>query len=170
MQKTSSFFLSAAVAAFLGLGAMSVPVAAHDFKGGDIVVDHPWARATVGTSRPGGAYMTLINKGKTADRLIGAESANAARVELHRSVMEGGMMRMLPVEAIDVPAGGEVDLAPGGYHLMLTGLKAPLAAGARVPLTLVFEKAGRIEAKVTVVPLGGNGAGTKVPTMNHMAH
>ena len=168
MQKNVSSLIRAALVAGFLLASGSAPVAAHDYSGGDITVDHPWARATVGTSRPGGAYLTVINKGKAADRLLRAESAIAARVELHRSVMEGGMMRMLPVEAIVVPAGGEIELAPGGYHLMLMGLKAPLSAGARVPLTLVFEKAGRIDVKITVIPLGAKAA--KMPAMKGMGH
>jgi periplasmic copper chaperone A len=164
MQKNFSSILRAAFVACVLLAPGTGAVAAHDYAAGNIVVDHPWARATVGTSRPGGAYLTVINKGKTADRLIAAESSIAARIELHRSVMQDGMMRMLPSPAIDVPAGGEVTFVPGGYHLMLVGLKAPLTAGARVRLTLVFEKAGRVDVKITVMPLG------TAPAIKHMAH
>ena len=168
MQKNFSSILRAAFVACVLLTPATGSVAAHDYAAGNIVVDHPWARATVGTSRPGGAYLTVINKGKTADRLIRAESSIAARIELHRSVMQDGMMRMLPAPVIDVPAGGEVMFAPGGYHLMLMGLKAPLSAGARVPLTLVFEKVGRINVKITVIPLGAKAA--KMPAMKGMGH
>lgn len=168
MQNKFSSMLRAAFLACVLLAPASGSVAAHDYAAGNIVVDHPWARATVGTSRPGGAYLTVINKGKTADRLIRAESSIAARIELHRSVMQDGMMRMLSSPAIDVPAGGEVTFAPGGYHLMLMGLKTPLSAGARVPLTLVFEKAGRIDVKITIIPLGANAA--KMPAMKGKGH
>jgi hypothetical protein len=137
---------------------------AHDVTAGPLTIVEPWARATVGTTRPGGAYLTIINRGPAADHLIGVESPVAERVELHRSIMQGGMMRMAPAEAIAVPAGGKVMFAPSGYHLMLLGLKKPLVAGSKVPLTLVFEKAGRVTVEVAVRPLGGGG-------MNgHMGH
>jgi hypothetical protein len=147
------------------LAASATTVHAHDFTSGALTIGHPWARATVGTSRPGGAYLTITNKGTAADRLTGAESPVAERVELHRSSVEGGMMRMTPVDAVEVPAGGKVVFAPAGFHLMLIGLKQPLVAGSKVPLTLVFEKAGRITVEVAVEPLGGKG-GTK----GHMGH
>jgi len=145
--------------------ASAATVRAHDYTAGALTIGHPWARATVGTSRPGGAYLTVTNKGAEADRLTGAESPVAGRVELHRSGMADGMMRMTPVEAIEVPAGGKVALEPGGYHLMLMGLKKPMVAGSKVPLTLVFEKAGRVAVEVTVQPLGGKG-----PAKDHMGH
>ncbi|MQA66913.1 MAG: copper chaperone PCu(A)C [Alphaproteobacteria bacterium] len=154
-----------ALAAFVILGASGGDVRGHDFTAGSLIIGHPWARATIGTSRPGGAYLTITNKGGEADRLTGAECPIAERVELHRSSVEGGMMRMVPVGAIEVPAGGKVMFAPSGYHLMLLGLKKPLVAGSKVPLTLVFEKAGRITVEVAVEPLGGKG-GTK----GHMGH
>lgn len=130
---------------------------ARDVTAGPLTIVEPWARATVGTTRPGGAYLTITNNGDEADCLTGAESPVAERVELHRSSMEGGMMRMAPVDAIAVPAGGKVMFAPSGYHLMLLGLKKPLVAGSKVPLTLVFEKAGRVVVDLAVEPLGGKG-------------
>jgi hypothetical protein len=140
---------------------------AHDVTAGSLTIGDPWARATVGTTRPGGAYLTITNKGGAADRLTGAESPVADRVELHRSSVEGGMMRMIPVEAVDVPAGGKVMFAPSGYHLMLTGLRQPLSAGSKVPLTLVFEKAGRVTVEVAVRPLGGGDTNGR---RGHMGH
>ena len=81
----------------------------------------------------------------------------AGAAELHNHIMENGIARMRRVDAIDVPAGNSVTLKPGGYHLMLTDLKAPLKEGDLVKLTLVFEKAGEIEVEATVGPLGAMG-------------
>lgn len=131
------------------------PAAAGDTRVGDLVIAKAWSRATVGTVRPAVGYLTISNAGAVADRLVAAASPVAARVELHRSVMKGGMMRMEPVDGIDVPAGGRATLAPGGYHLMLVGLKKALKEGMRVPLTLTFAKAGKVEIEMKVMPLGG---------------
>ncbi len=164
---THSRLFAAALAAVAFAGAL--PSQAHDYTVGTLAIDHPWARATVGTARPGGAYLTITNKGSTPDRLVAAESPNTARIELHRSMMEDGMMRMVPVGTIDIPAGGSVKFAPGGYHLMLMGLKAPMVAGKPVPLVLVFEKAGRVTVAITVEPLGGGKAGAGM-NMNGKGH
>jgi copper(I)-binding protein len=155
----------AALAAVVIMTASAGATLAQDITAGTLTIGHPWARATVGTSRPGGAYLTITNKGAAPDRLTGAESPVAERVELHRSSMEDGVMRMTPVKVIEVPAGGKVALEPGGYHLMLMGLKQPLAAGSKVPLTLVFERAGRVAVELAIEPLGG-----KRGTKDHMGH
>ena len=114
------------------------------------VISNAWARPTVQGQTAGGGYLRIDNKGAFGDRLIGASSDAASSVELHSMTMDGEVMRMRRVEAIDVPAGGSVELKPGGLHLMLIGLKAPLRAGSTIPLTLRFEKGGevRVEAKV----------------------
>ncbi len=148
-------FFGAAVFALAFVPAVS----AHDYSKGKMVVDHPWARATIGTARPGVVYLALINEGKVADKLLSAATPVAARVEIHRSFMEGNVMRMAPVDGVEVAAGRTVEFAPGGLHLMLMGLNKELAAGDRVSLTLVFEKAGRIQAKVTVMPMGAGAHG-----------
>ena len=114
---------------------------AHGYKEGDIKITHPWARATAGQAVNGAVYVSFDNQGKEADRLLSAASPIAEKVELHTHLMEEGVMKMRPVPAIDLPAGATVTLKPGGLHIMLFGLKAPLVEGTRFPLTLVFEKA-----------------------------
>lgn len=109
----------------------------------------PWVRPTAPGAKVGGAFMTLLG-GKEADRVVSASSPAAEAVELHTHIMEGGIAKMRPVPAIDLPAGGRVELKPGGLHLMLINLKAPLKAGESIPLKLRFEKAGEIEIKVPV--------------------
>jgi hypothetical protein len=96
------------------------------------------------------AYMVIKNSGGVADRLIRAESDAAQAVELHISEVVDGVMKMHPVDGIDVPANGQAVLEPGGLHIMLIGLKEDLAAGDTVTLTLVFEKTGEMTVTAEV--------------------
>lgn len=123
-----------------------------------IAVIAPWARATAPQAVAGGIFMTLTNTGTVDDRLVTAASPAAARVELHTHEMENGIMRMHPVEGgIAVPAGGTVELKPGGLHVMLIGLTGPLAEGGRVPLTLGFAQAGEVPVEAEVLAAGASG-------------
>lgn len=116
-------------------------------------IESPWVRPTAPGAKVGGAFMTLVG-GAEADRVVSGSSPAAAVVELHTHVMEGGVAKMRAVPAIDVPAGGRIELKPGGLHLMLINLKAPLKAGETIPLKLRFEKAGEIEVQVPVSAQG----------------
>lgn len=133
----------AAAAALLAAG----PVAA----GGPLTVEEARARILL-PSRPGAGWLTIRNSG-AADRLAGVESPAAARVEIHTHIHEGGVTMMRKVDGIKVPAGGEAALEPGGDHLMLFGLKPGLKPGDTFPLTLIFEKAGRVTVEMRVAPL-----------------
>ncbi len=135
------------VGAALALSALTV--AAHSFKVGDIDIGHPYTRPTREGQQVGGGYLKLANHGP-ADRLVSAASPAAASVEIHSMSMEGDVMKMRQVDAIDLPTGATVLLQPGGYHLMLMGLKAPLKAGDKIPLTLKFERAGEVVVTVNV--------------------
>ena len=106
-----------------------------------VTVKDAWIRGTVQAQKATGAFMTLTSKAPA--RLVGASSPAAGVVEIHNMKMENGVMRMFPVSGVDVPAGQSVKLAPGGYHVMMTGLRKPLAAGEKVPLILTFEMADR---------------------------
>lgn len=118
-------------------------------------IEDPWARATPPGAKVGAAYMKITSA--TADKLVGASSPAAARVEMHVTEKKGDVMRMREVKAYDIPAGGSFELAPGGAHLMLVDLKAPLKEGAKVPLTLRFEKAGEMKVELQVRALGASG-------------
>lgn len=96
------------------------------------------------------AYMVIRNTGNASDRLIGAECDAAAVVEIHMTTIEGEIMKMQKVEGIDIPAGGEVELKPGGYHVMLINLQRQLIAGERLNITLNFEKAGSITVEAEI--------------------
>jgi periplasmic copper chaperone A len=115
-----------------------------------------WARAGASSSA---AYVSIHNGGRTADRLLGASTPAARSVSVHRSVSQSGVMRMRAAGPVAVPAGGRIAMQPGGLHLMLTGLKAPLRPGARLPLTLRFERAGPVQASLPVLPPGAAGPG-----------
>jgi hypothetical protein len=130
---------------------------AHEYTSKSVTVAHPWARATPGGVKVGGAYLEMRAAAESGDRLIAAKSPVAGAAELHSHIMENGIARMRRVDAIVVPAGKSVTLRPGGYHLMLTDLKAPLKEGDLLKLTLVFEKAGEIEVEATVEPIGATG-------------
>jgi copper(I)-binding protein len=125
---------------------------------GDIRITAPWARAA-GRGATGGGFLTLQNTGSAPDRLVAVRAAIARSVELHESSREGDVMRMRPVDGIDLPPGQEVKLAPGGFHIMLIGLAEPLDRGRRVPVTLVFERGGSVEVQLEVLSAGARGPG-----------
>lgn len=130
----------------VALAALFVlPAAAHDYQLGALQIGHPWARPTLPGQMAGGGYLSISNLGTVADRLLGGSTAAAAAVEVHEMRMEGDVMRMRELKALDLPPGKVVTLAPGGLHLMLTGLKAPLKDSDRVALKLRFERAGEID-------------------------
>jgi len=124
-----------------------------------ITVTDAWARTSPMVAAAGAAYMVIENTGTETDALLGASSPAAATVEVHETYkveaespmasdgMGGGMMGMRPISRLEVPAGGSVELKPGGYHVMLIDLTADLTAGSTIEITLRFENAG--EVKVT---------------------
>ena len=129
---------------------------AHAQQQGDIAVSMPWTRAA-GQGGTGAGFLAIANRGSTADRLVGATSPIARLVEIHTHIREGDILRMRPVAAVDLPPGGTVTLQPGGFHLMLIGLKEPLIQGQSVPLTLRFERAGEVRVMLAVQPAGARG-------------
>ncbi|MBT9515635.1 MAG: copper chaperone PCu(A)C [Methyloversatilis discipulorum] len=122
----------------------------------DVTVKDPWVRATVAEQKATGAFMQIT--APKAARLVGVHSPVAGVAEIHEMSMNNNVMRMRAVPAIDLPAGKAVELKPGGYHLMLMDLRAPLVDGQTVPLSLTVEMAdGRretLEVKAPVRPLG----------------
>lgn len=124
---------------------------------GPVSVEAAFARASAGPARNGVAYMTIRNAGDRPDRLLAVRTDVSKKAELHTHLNEGGVMKMRPVEAIEVPAGGMAMLKPGGDHVMLMGLSAPLKEGDSFPLILEFEHAGAITVTVTVGPVGAMG-------------
>jgi copper(I)-binding protein len=115
-----------------------------------IHVADAWARATPPGVDNGAVYCKISNHGG-ADRLVGARSPAAQAVEIHTSLAQNGVVEMRRVDALPVEAGASVELAPAGTHVMLVGLAAPLVAGAKIELTLVFATAGEVTVEVPVV-------------------
>lgn len=134
----------------------SLLAAACASAAGGIVVKDAFTRASPTGANTGGAFMTLVNNGKDADRLVSASSPAAQNVELHETVDDNGVMKMEPrPEGWEIPAGSTLELKPGGKHIMLIGLAAPLEAGKKIRMTLNFEKAGARTIDVPVQALGG---------------
>jgi uncharacterized protein YcnI/copper(I)-binding protein len=125
-------------------------------KSDDLEFKDGWARAMLPGQPTGGAYLTITNSGADADRLVGVTSPNAGKVEIHTMSMKDNVMVMRPVEGgLEVPAGGSLELKPSGEHLMFMELAAPFKEGDSVPVTLEFEKAGKIEYTLPVKAKAG---------------
>jgi copper(I)-binding protein len=135
---------------FLASALLFATIASAHAQTGTIAVQDAWARATLGQARNGAAYLSLSAIGPGTDRLISASSTAAAKTELHNHVMVGNVAQMRPVDAIEVAPGSPTLLQPGGLHIMLIDLKAPLQAGTSFPVTLTFEKAGTVTVQVAV--------------------
>jgi copper(I)-binding protein len=156
MKKMTTGFVFAALIA----GVFATSVRAEDVKAGDLVISQPWTRATPGGAKTGGGFLTIENKGSAPDRLIGASADGAGKIEVHEMAMNDGVMKMRPVEGgLTIDPGKTVKLAPGGYHLMMMDLKAPLKQGDKLPLTLQFEKAGKVAVTLDVQGVGAPAPG-----------
>jgi copper(I)-binding protein len=147
-----------ATAAVLHAASPALAQHMHDAKG--VKVSEPWARAAGKMAHAGAAYLTLETAGDAGDKLVAASTPAAGRVELHTHIKDGDVMRMRPVQSIEVGPHAKVTLKPGGLHLMLRDLKGALEKGATFPLTLRFEKAGEVTVEVAIQAAGAMGAGT----------
>ena len=133
----------------IALMAFAASIQAQEAKVGSIKIENAYVRATAPGQPAAGAFMKIDNSG-AADQLVSASSPAAGEVQLHQMSMEGNVMKMGQVKDIAVPANGSVDLKPGGYHIMLMNIKAPLKVGETVPVKLKFAKAGEVEVKLPV--------------------
>jgi copper(I)-binding protein len=140
----------------LALCAALVAGSAWAQKKGNLEIERPWARATPPGASVAGGFASVRNRGGDADKLIGASSPAADRVELHVMSMQNGVMRMRQVPSFAVPAHGELALKPGGNHLMFFGLKQRFAPGEKVPVKLRFQKAGEVEVQLDVGAMGAS--------------
>ena len=144
----------ACIALLLGPAAL-----AHGYKAGSLAIHHPWTRATPAGARVAGGYLVIENEGSEPDRLLGGASEVGTAIEVHEMSEADGIMTMRALtDGLTIPAGGSVELKPGGLHLMITGLKRRLMEGEKVKATLAFEKAGRIDVEFEVQPIGGSPA------------
>jgi|SRR5580704_8807424 copper(I)-binding protein len=154
MKTTTIGFVFAAL-----MSATSATAAlAEDVKAGDLVISQGWTRATPGGAKIGGGFLTIENKGAAADKLIGASADAAGKVEVHEMAVTDGVMKMRPLDnGLIIEPGKSVKLAPGGYHLMIMDLKNPLKEGDKLPVTLQFEKAGKVAVTLDVEGVGAKG-------------
>ncbi len=141
----------------------ATPLRAEDVKAGDLVITQPWSRATPGGAKVAGGYLNIENKGSAPDRLVGGSADVAGKFEVHEMAMNNGVMTMRPLDkGLVIEPGKTVKLAPGGYHVMLMDLKGPLKQGDKVPVTLEFEKAGKVKVSFDV-----QGVGAQAPAGGH---
>jgi periplasmic copper chaperone A len=161
------FVRSLASAALLAC-LIAAPVRAQEVKAGDLVITQAWSRATPGGAKIAGGYLTIENKGTAADRLIGGSGDVSDKIEVHEMAVNNGVMTMRPVDkGLVIEPGKIVKLAPGGYHLMMMDIKSPLKQGDKVPVTLEFEKAGKVQLSLDVQGVGAPGPGGHMDMKNH---
>ncbi len=157
--KNVSYGVAAGLA--LALAQLSTaPAQAADYDIGSIHITQPWARATPKGASSGAAYMTITNNGKTPDRVNCVSSDASAECLIHSMTMEGGVMKMRPVEGgLEIKPGETVTLKPSGFHVMLVNLKHPLQAGNMVKATLKFENTGIIDVEYPIAAIGATAPG-----------
>lgn len=160
MRKMIAASFGAALTVLLG----SAMARADDVKAGDLVISQAWSRATPNGAKVGAGYFTIENKGAAADKLIGVTGDISNKIEVHEMSMNNGVMKMRAVDGgVAIDPGKTVKLAPSGYHLMIMDLKSPMKQGDKVPVTLQFEKAGKVAVTLDVqgvgaqAPAGGDG-------------
>lgn len=149
----TAFSLIAGLAPSQGMDMKSEPVTA-----GDLEISSGWVRAMLPGQPAGGGFFIVTNKGAAADRLVAASSAKAGRMEIHTMEIVNDVMVMRPVAGgLEIPAGTSVELKPGGLHVMFMEVAEPFQEGGTVPVTLEFEKAGKVDLMLPV--LKGQGGG-----------
>src|SRR6202043_1113153 len=150
------------VLGLVGLGLLAVlfavPARAEEVKAGDLVITQAWSRATPGGAKVGGGYLTIENKGSAPDRLIGGSADVADKIQVHEMATNNGVMTMRPLDkGLVIEPGKTVKLAPGGVHYMLLDLNGPLKQGDKLPVTLEFERAGKVALSLDVQGIGAQG-------------
>ncbi len=145
MSQLRTIAILSAIVALLALTGCQAAAAAPRIE-----ASGAWGRPSPMMDKAGAVYVIIENKGNVADRLVGASTAAAKMAEVHESYMEAGVMKMRPVAGVDVPAGGKVELKPGGFHIMLMNLVAPLQTGNKIVVNLRFEKAGEVTVNAEI--------------------
>ena len=146
--------------ATLSTVVIAAPVRADEVKAGDLVISQAWSRATPSGAKVAGGYLTIENKGTAPDKLLSVSAEIAGKADLHEMTTENGVMKMRPLDkGLVIEPGKTVKFAPGGYHLMLQELKGPFKQGDKVPVTLQFEKAGKVAVSLDVQGVGAQAPG-----------
>ncbi|WP_027550653.1 copper chaperone PCu(A)C [Bradyrhizobium sp. Cp5.3] len=146
--------------ATFALALIAAPARADDVKAGDLVISQAWSRATPSGAKVAGGYLTIENKGTAPDRLVSVSTEIAGKADVHEMAMDNGVMKMRALDkGLAIDPGKTMKLAPGGFHLMLQELKGPLKQGDKVPVTLEFEKAGKVAISLDVQGVGAQAPG-----------
>jgi copper(I)-binding protein len=149
-----AFFLAPVLAFALAAAACTpaaeAPSAETEAPAGRLEIRDAWAAPTPGGVTVSAGYLTIVNGASEADRLLSVASPRAGRVEVHEMVMSGDVMQMRPAASLEIAPGAEVNLAPGGLHLMFYEITTPFAEGEDVPVTLTFERAGPVDVSLPV--------------------
>jgi hypothetical protein len=160
----TAWILAAVVAAWA-----IVPAQAEDVTVGSLKISAPWARATPKGASVGGGYMKITNTGTAPDRLLGGATDVANRFEVHEMSMDNGVMKMRAVTGgLEIKPGQTVELKPGGYHVMLMGMKEQLVQGQHFKATLEFAKAGKVDVDFAIEGVGAQNPGTAGAAMPGM--
>ena len=164
---TRRFVIALALTAAVAVGLQPITVA----QPSTVTIENPWTRATAPGQAVAGGFMTVINTTGPEDRLLRASSPVAKEVQIHNTTMDEGVMRMRPMaDGVAIPAGGRVEFKPRALHLMFMGLQAPIAAGTTVPVTLEFERAGKVGATFRVEAVAAAPAAPAKPATGHHHH
>jgi len=139
------------------LAACALPAAAETVRAGDLSIEQAWARATIPSAQTGAVYLTIRNGGAQPDRIVALEAPVAGHAMPHETKQDGDVLRMAETGPLSVPAGGALEMKPGGTHIMLMDLKGGLKPGQSFPLTVTFERAGTLAVPVTVGRAGAMG-------------
>jgi len=138
-----------------------IPGLAAEYDVGSMHITQPWSRATPKGATSGAGYMTITNKGTSPDKVSCVSDDASAQCQIHSMTMEGGVMKMRPVEGgLEIKPGETVTLAPMGFHIMFRDLKRPLEQGNTVKATLKFEKAGTVDVEYPIVAVGASAPAT----------
>ena len=147
--------------AFIAISLLAGPALAGDITAGSLKIENPWTREMPPGSKVGGGFLIVTNSGDEADTLLSLTTSRADHGEVHEMSMDNGVMKMRELEdGLEIPAGGKVELKPGGYHVMFMGVTEGFKEGETIDGVLVFEKAGEVPVEFTVGPVGG-----KMPPM-----
>jgi copper(I)-binding protein len=158
INKPASMSIVTAILCISVFSYFVAPARAEEVKAGDLVITQAWSRATPGGAKVGGGYLTIENKGSTPERLIGGSADVADKIQVHEMATNDGVMTMRPLDkGLVIEPGKTVKLAPGGFHLMLLDLKSPLKQGDKLPVTLEFERAGKVALSLDVQGIGAQG-------------
>ncbi|MCW9045213.1 MAG: copper chaperone PCu(A)C [Alphaproteobacteria bacterium] len=150
-----------AMAFAIAIMFFAFPSWAISYTSGNIVVSDPFARATAGPARVGGAFLKIHNNGNQTEHLVAIVSSISDQASIHQSLEVNGIMKMRPIDSLEIPPGETVVLKPGSYHVMFMGLKGRLKKGTSFPIRVVFKSGARVNINVPVLGPGAKSADPK---------